>query len=558
MASSQLYKCSRCGHIIAASAPKCVGCGTPGPIARHPNSWQTTEPAEAIAEMLSAKGAERRDLSAPAPAGPGGVLERDAETRLKRAHNKLVGILGAGGAVLVLVVFVILLVIADSMGRTAGGVFVFMMGLLAASGLIALLIPRHAEAFVQRMPAPKDPLTGGPMRMLWWWRWFAGALAFFMVSALGSYTGSTAPHSSNSGNLAATVMNCFCNTLSTERKAEAAKNDGVPYSDSPDREDVIGCVQHQSGVDKNKAEKALLKEYHAQARAGVYGLQACRRADISVYAGEPAPASPEIMRAARESYCESLTVPLPVPMPTYDPTHPDESNKALKEWGDAVEALDYTKFARRLHISKKEAHAALDRAASESLIGSQFVCEGGKAIAKPFSEIEARARQAARRAICDTVHVPPWPSDTPPDTVMSQVTKSATISAFKNDPAGKEFIATGGDPKLLLREAIGSMHYPDGCAKALLSAATPNFRADEAAVEAPATAAETAAARKAFCEAFQENPGNGIPVSQANKIYQSLTGEGFDRTESVMGREFAKLVLRYGGSTAAYCGASGS
>lgn len=53
MASSQLYKCSRCGHIIAASAPKCVGCGTPGPVARHPNNWRTAEPAEAVAAMLS-------------------------------------------------------------------------------------------------------------------------------------------------------------------------------------------------------------------------------------------------------------------------------------------------------------------------------------------------------------------------------------------------------------------------------------------------------------------------------------------------------------------------
>ena len=53
MPPTQLYKCSACGHVIAANAPHCVGCGTPGPIARHPNSWRTAEPESAIAEMLA-------------------------------------------------------------------------------------------------------------------------------------------------------------------------------------------------------------------------------------------------------------------------------------------------------------------------------------------------------------------------------------------------------------------------------------------------------------------------------------------------------------------------
>jgi hypothetical protein len=35
MANAQLFNCSQCGHIIAASAPTCVGCGTPGQIARN-------------------------------------------------------------------------------------------------------------------------------------------------------------------------------------------------------------------------------------------------------------------------------------------------------------------------------------------------------------------------------------------------------------------------------------------------------------------------------------------------------------------------------------------
>jgi hypothetical protein len=48
-----LYKCSSCGHVIAANARFCTGCRTPGPIARHPNSWRTSEPQWAIDAMLA-------------------------------------------------------------------------------------------------------------------------------------------------------------------------------------------------------------------------------------------------------------------------------------------------------------------------------------------------------------------------------------------------------------------------------------------------------------------------------------------------------------------------
>jgi len=51
---SNLYKCSNCGHAIASTARFCTGCRTPGPIARHPNSWRTSEPPEAISELLAA------------------------------------------------------------------------------------------------------------------------------------------------------------------------------------------------------------------------------------------------------------------------------------------------------------------------------------------------------------------------------------------------------------------------------------------------------------------------------------------------------------------------
>jgi hypothetical protein len=55
-----LYKCATCGHTIAATARFCPGCQTPGPIARHPNSWRTSEPPEAIAELLAPERTAKR------------------------------------------------------------------------------------------------------------------------------------------------------------------------------------------------------------------------------------------------------------------------------------------------------------------------------------------------------------------------------------------------------------------------------------------------------------------------------------------------------------------
>jgi len=52
---SNLYKCSNCGHAVGPTARFCTGCRTPGPIARHPNSWRTSEPSEAIVELLAAE-----------------------------------------------------------------------------------------------------------------------------------------------------------------------------------------------------------------------------------------------------------------------------------------------------------------------------------------------------------------------------------------------------------------------------------------------------------------------------------------------------------------------
>lgn len=115
------------------------------------------------------------------------VVERDAKVRLKREHNKLVGKLAFGGGCLTLVVFLVLLVVADAMSRAAGHSFVLSVALVAATAFAILLVPQYADGFLRRMPAPNDPLTGRPLRMLWWWRWMAGALTLFMFVALPDY-----------------------------------------------------------------------------------------------------------------------------------------------------------------------------------------------------------------------------------------------------------------------------------------------------------------------------------------------------------------------------------
>jgi hypothetical protein len=94
MRVSQLYKCAACGHIIAESAVKCVGCGTPGPIARHPNNWRTVEPYEAIAPLLAS---ER----------PSGFTQSvQSENRRPNYRRYLVISAGVIGAVLVLLIVI--------------------------------------------------------------------------------------------------------------------------------------------------------------------------------------------------------------------------------------------------------------------------------------------------------------------------------------------------------------------------------------------------------------------------------------------------------------------
>jgi len=137
--------------------------------------------------MLSGEGSQHKDspLASASPVSESAI--QSGAKGLKRQHDQLVLKLRIGGGVGTLVLFVLLLAIADGMGRAPGGGFVFLLGLLGAVGFVALLVPRCGEGFARRMPAPKDPLTGRPLQMLWWWRWFAGAITVLLLIALSDY-----------------------------------------------------------------------------------------------------------------------------------------------------------------------------------------------------------------------------------------------------------------------------------------------------------------------------------------------------------------------------------
>jgi hypothetical protein len=66
----------------------------------------------------------------------------------------------------------------------------------------------------------------------------------------------------------------------------------------------------------------------------------------------------------------------------------------------------------------------------------------------------------------------------------------------------------------------------------------------ESRSNAPPTATEIAAARKALCQAMSESSGKGdLGIPRANQIYQAVTGEDFDRTLEVVGPQFSGLML---------------
>src|SRR6266403_5368130 len=139
-----LFKCSSCGHILADTAVRCPGCGTPGPIARHPNNWRTAEPESATRELLVEQATRASALVPSANDAVGRADLFTAKATLKKEHGKLVAGLAIAGTFLTIVINIILLVLADKIGGGAGGAFLILIGIAAAGLFLASLLPSKA------------------------------------------------------------------------------------------------------------------------------------------------------------------------------------------------------------------------------------------------------------------------------------------------------------------------------------------------------------------------------------------------------------------------------
>lgn len=119
----------------------------------------------------------------------GNAVERDAKIRLKREHDKLVARLGVGGGLAVIFLTILVLVVADKMGRLPGGLFVGGVALVSMALFLASFVSVDFAESVNRALSGKteDPLTGKPLRMLWWFRWFAAMLGLFLFVGLSDY-----------------------------------------------------------------------------------------------------------------------------------------------------------------------------------------------------------------------------------------------------------------------------------------------------------------------------------------------------------------------------------
>jgi hypothetical protein len=182
-----LFKCSSCGHILADTAVRCPGCGTPGPVARHPNNWRTAEPESAIRELLAEQAAI---ASAPDHAADDRVARAyrlTAEATLKKEHSKLIAGFAAAGTVITILTNVILLVLADKIGGGAGGACLILVSIAAAALFFTSLLPSKAERFNITNERVIDPVTGAPLRMLWFFRWMIAMIALWTMVGSSDY-----------------------------------------------------------------------------------------------------------------------------------------------------------------------------------------------------------------------------------------------------------------------------------------------------------------------------------------------------------------------------------
>jgi hypothetical protein len=202
----------------------------------------------------------------------------------------------------------------------------------------------------------------------------------------------------------ALVTQCFCDELNARRKVDARQNYGVPRVVWPNYGDVIDCVQRVAKVDEQWANLALSK----QRWEGDDGDGICRNVGLSMYDGDPPPASPKVMEAAHREICRFLAeAPGTNPYTQSDqPAPPEESQRTTTDSSPKQIALQSAAFASLSHISSEQAEEVLKRAYAEhSLANPIFLCPGEEPPprdaglkAPPTDDEIARARAAFCKA----------------------------------------------------------------------------------------------------------------------------------------------------------------
>lgn len=163
-----------------------------------------------------------------------------AQETLKKKHSKLVAGLAVAGTLLAIVINAILLVVADKLGGEAGGGFLILVGIAAAVLFAASLIPSKAERFNITNKKVIDPVTGAPLRMLWWFRWMTAMIALWTFVGSSDYFNKPQPAAFEAG--AKPVV------ASTPADAPDASPPAklVPLSDSELQ--YVSEIQSQSGT----------------------------------------------------------------------------------------------------------------------------------------------------------------------------------------------------------------------------------------------------------------------------------------------------------------------
>lgn len=170
--------CTKCGAQNAADDAFCAKCGAPRSTAKTPATQTATSADPRV---------------------------RVADVTLKHQHRKVVAQLAIAGTLLAILINFILLMIADKIGGLGGGTFLIIVGAAASAAFVALLVPRIANRFDSstEKAVPIDPITGRPLRMVWWFRWLTAMIAFWTFVGSSDYL--SPPRDSTQGAAAVTA-----------------------------------------------------------------------------------------------------------------------------------------------------------------------------------------------------------------------------------------------------------------------------------------------------------------------------------------------------------------